>query len=398
MNFWLLAGALLALVLARLAWIAVRGTRAADVHAAARYYHAQAATLDADSSAGEIAPEQVSAVATELARAALDDVGREPPVAAQPTRVERWLIVLVIAVLTPAIAIPVYLHHGSPRLATMAPADVAHPSPAQMIAELQQRISAAPKDPEPRLWLARVYMATQAYDEAVTTFAELEKLVPEEPAVLVQYADALAMAHQGKLDGLASALIQRALSLDPANITALWLAGLAADQAGQSEAALGYLSRARDAAGKSEVPTDDLDKLIREIESRSGLSAPGTTPAANVSGARLTVHVELADGVARDLPPDTTVFVLAKEPGGPPMPLAVKRVPLGALPADVVLDDSLAMAPQFKLSSAREVVVTARVSRAGQPIAAAGDVQGSSTPIAVGGDIKTSVLINQVVP
>ena len=57
-----------------------------------------------------------------------------------------------------------------------------------------------------------------------------------------------------------------------------------------------------------------------------------------------------------------TLFVIARRPdaGGPP--LAVKRLSATDLPMTVTLDDSNAMAPQFKLSSADRWDVIARVS------------------------------------
>jgi cytochrome c-type biogenesis protein CcmH len=54
------------------------------------------------------------------------------------------------------------------------------------------------------------------------------------------------------------------------------------------------------------------------------------------------------------------------------------------LPRDFVLDDTMAMAPGVTLSSAKEVVVEARVSKGGSATPASGDLVGKSAPVAPG--------------
>jgi cytochrome c-type biogenesis protein CcmH len=58
------------------------------------------------------------------------------------------------------------------------------------------------------------------------------------------------------------------------------------------------------------------------------------------------------------------------------MPLAVQRLPGQALPADIRLDDSMAMAPSLRLSAFEHYVVTARLSGAGTAQAQPGDLEG----------------------
>jgi cytochrome c-type biogenesis protein CcmH len=55
------------------------------------------------------------------------------------------------------------------------------------------------------------------------------------------------------------------------------------------------------------------------------------------------------------------------------MPLAVRKLQLGDLPITLTLSDADAMMPTMKLSSFEQVVVGARVSSSGNPVAQSGD-------------------------
>lgn len=420
MNLWLGASALLCLVLAGLAWRVLRG-RVRDDGSAREVYRLQQQALQGAAEAGEVDPALLPGLHNELARASLEDASREAR-AAPVSPIERQSLALLIGIVLPAVALPLYLQFGHPAPApdTGKPP---HMSAEDMVAELERRIARDPRDAEPRMWLARVRMAQGDYAGAIQVFEALLPLAPAEPAVLLQYADALSMAAQGRIGPKARELIARALDVDPRNLVGLWLAGVAADQAGEPQQALDFLTRAREAGAALEQPTDELDALIADVAARAGLPVPvappataetaaatapdatparpggdGTTSTAPNAEARIDVAVTVAAGMAADLPADTVVYVLAKAVNGPPMPLAVKRMTLGELPATVRLDDSLAMAPQFRLSSATDVVVTARVSRSGEPVARSGDLQGSSATLKVGRDTAVDIAITDEVP
>ena len=64
--------------------------------------------------------------------------------------------------------------------------------------------------------------------------------------------------------------------------------------------------------------------------------------------------------------------------------LAILRKQVKDLPLTFSLDDSLAMNPALRLSTATQVVVGARISKSGNAMPQAGDLQGLSAPVAVG--------------
>ena len=81
------------------------------------------------------------------------------------------------------------------------------------------------------------------------------------------------------------------------------------------------------------------------------------------------------------MPAQTVLYVFAKEVGQPGPPVAVLRTTAGAWPLAFVLDDSLAMMPGRNLSSARSVIVEARLSRSGSANPQPGDLRGTSAAL-----------------
>ena len=91
--------------------------------------------------------------------------------------------------------------------------------------------------------------------------------------------------------------------------------------------------------------------------------------------------------------PGDAVFVFARALSGQPMPLAVKRLTVADLPAEVSLSDSDAMMPQLKLSKFPQVQLVARVSRAGN--ATAGEWIGRSAGVSSQSTEQQSVRISE---
>jgi cytochrome c-type biogenesis protein CcmH len=101
--------------------------------------------------------------------------------------------------------------------------------------------------------------------------------------------------------------------------------------------------------------------------------------------------------LAQKVAPSDTVFIFARAPAGPRMPLAAMRIPASELPKEFTLDDAMGMAAGMKLSSAGEVIVEARVSRTGNALAQPGDLFGRSGPIKPGAT-GLRITIDQVMP
>jgi cytochrome c-type biogenesis protein CcmH len=116
--------------------------------------------------------------------------------------------------------------------------------------------------------------------------------------------------------------------------------------------------------------TREIQGLLASLEQRD----PELVKAvASGGGARIKLQVDISPELKAKAGPDTTVFVYAKAMQGPPMPLAVRKLQLGDLPVTLTLSDDDAMLPSMKLSSFDQVIVGARVSSSGNPVAQSGD-------------------------
>ena len=135
----------------------------------------------------------------------------------------------------------------------------------------------------------------------------------------------------------------------------------------------------------------NLQSGVAEARSRAGMppvaaaaaSGPAATPAA-ATGASLAGQVDIATALKAKASPEDTLFVFARAVDGPRVPLAILRKQVKDLPLTFTLDDSMAMNPAMRLSTATQVIVGARISKSGNAIAQPGDLQGFTKAVAVG--------------
>ena len=149
----------------------------------------------------------------------------------------------------------------------------------------------------------------------------------------------------------------------------------------------------------------ELEQILGIEGLMAGAQAAETTaevavaPAsADTSATRLQVSVDVSDQVRQKFDANDIVFVYAKAKQGPRMPLAAERITLAALPAMIVLDDSMAMVEGMNLSAFDELVISARVSKTGSAIAQSGDYIGQIDVKDKKADAAINIVIDTVVP
>lgn len=397
-----------------------RGSNAAPLRSATarqsnlEILRGQLAQLDAELAAGSLNVEQHVRARAEIERRALDEESAEqaPPVAG-PARKTAFGLALSV----PVFALVAYALVGNLQgLDQKATAVRVEPGGEVTLAQVEELVdtlakrlespgSAQAGDVQGWTMLARSYGALQRFPEASRAYARAIALAPQDAQLLADRADALAMMQGRKLAGEPQQLVEKALQIDPNNLKALAMAGSGAFESRDYGAALNYWGRARQLAGNDSDFAQGLDSSIAEARlAQSGTvasnsaagnqgvvaSAPSSTStstaaaAADISNARIAGRVSLAPALAAQVAPGDTVFIYARATEGPRMPLAILRKSAADLPITFTLDDSLAMSPQMSLSKYPRVVLGARVSRSGNAMSQAGDLQGQLSDVATG--------------
>jgi cytochrome c-type biogenesis protein CcmH len=354
-------------------------------------YQDQLAELNADLANGTLSQEQFEHARDELERRLLQDVQGTAPVA--PAAIARWPGIAV-ALAVPLIAGALYWKLGSPT-ALDIPSDPVQAQMHQvesMLPKLEQHLINEPQDAKGWQMLGKAYMALERYPDAVRAFDKLSLLAPNDAQVLADYADALAMAQGQTLEGKPTQLLAAALQTDPNNAKALYLSGFAALAANQPKEAAKHWN-----ALLAQLPPDSEDaNAVRQRLAEIGQQAEAS-PKASAAAASISGSVKLSAELKSKIQPGDTLFVFARAAQGPRMPLAILKLQAKDLPVNFALDDSMAMSPQMKLSNFSEIVVGARVSRSGNAMPQAGDLEGASQAVKVGAK-SVAVTIDHVVP
>ncbi|MFN0038171.1 MAG: c-type cytochrome biogenesis protein CcmI [Burkholderiales bacterium] len=371
-------------------------------------YRDQFLELERDVAAGVLGAGQFERARAELQRRMLEDLS--VPAGPAHSAAGRGTLAATAAGIS-VLAVVLYLHLGNPDGIGVQPPpadDAASVSPQQfeaLTAQLAERLQAQPKDAQGWMMLGRAYRAMDKSVEAAAAYRKAVELEPRDVNLLADLAEAVATAQNRSLQGEPAELLKRALALDPANPKALALAGSAAFERKDYRTAIRHweqLLKTPDLGEPMKLAIADGIARARVAEQaakpsvsasvgkdKSSSSSPG-------SAAGLRGVVSLHGSLSAKVKPDDVVFVFARAAQGPRMPLAVVRIAARDLPYQFMLDDSMAMTPQMKLSGFEQVVVGARVSRTGTPTPSPGDLEGLSSTVAPGAS-GVNVLIDRTV-
>lgn len=279
---------------------------------------------------------------------------------------------------------------ASPDMAPNAPHTTDNAQIADMVEKLAQRLRNTPDDAEGWAMLARSYTVLGKRPEALKAYAKALALRKDDPNLLADYADAMAMDSGGKLSNESMKLVERALRIDSRNLKALSLAGTYAYDRKDFAKATRHWEQVVQ-FGPSDNPLVQQAQLglsdIRAASATGGVAPqPALPESKNLSAAKTSVSgvVTLAPSLKGRVAETDTVFIFAQAAEGPKMPLAVLRKQVNDLPFQFTLDDSMAMAPAMRLSGAGKVVIGARISKSGDATPQPGDISAKTAAVAVG--------------
>lgn len=364
-------------------------------------YRDQIVRLEQDRADSIIAEQDYVHARAELQRRVIDDTRDADDAAiARAPKKTMWTLGLLL----PIAAMSLYLLLGSP--ATLDPVNgpqrAATPQDMdRLVANLAMKLEREPDNLQGWAMLARSYKMLGRNAEAEHAFERAGSFLDTDAQLLAIYADLAATNANGNFSGKPARLIEKALKVDPQNAMALWLAGTAAFRMNQFDVAIRTWERL---VPQVEPDSDDARMLQQGIDAAYaalGKTTPQGAPTqANPKSATglpsVSGRVELDAALRGKLAPGDTVMVIARVPGSR-MPVAVLRVRVTELPLSYTLDDSLAMSPQARISTADTVEVEARISKSGMAQAEPGDLVSAVQTVKVGA-VGVALRVNAVRP
>jgi cytochrome c-type biogenesis protein CcmH len=309
---------------------------------------------------------------------------------------------LAVLLAMPALVYWQYHVVGSPRAMqppAMPEAASGEASIEELVVSLRARLTETPADLEGWVLLGRSYKTLKDYPAALQALETADRLVPNEPVVMVELVEAQLFA-SGKPEITADmmAVLESAVAAQPSLQKGWWMLGLAAAQQGDDALAIQHWRRLMQTLEPGSSIANSIMGQIAEAEVRLAAASGDAAP---VQGAFATppINIELASragSAVQALPAATTLFVIARAAGeteGPP--LAVRRIPQPAFPVQLNLTDADSMLPQRPVSGAAELQVQARLSLSGDPLPQAGDWQSVAVSVPAGSVEPIRLVIEQ---
>ena len=267
----------------------------------------------------------------------------------------------------------------------------------KMVSGLAEKLKNHPDDAQGWLMLGRSYDVLEQHAQAIEAFAHAYQLLGDQPEILLLYADALGYVNDRNLTGKPSELIFKALALEPDNMKALWLGGMAKAQQGDAITAKTLWKKLETLLPPSSEYQQEIQSLLAKLESETPSLDAQPEPSTNISTATISVQVSLAPALIKSAAATDTVFVYAQAISGPKMPLAIIRKQVSDLPITVSLNDTMAMMPTMKLSNFPEVKLLARVSKSGNAMSQTGDLIGAINQVVLTDKNTHHIIINDSV-
>lgn len=401
--FWIVIAALL--VLASLALILPlwRGEGRQSISRSAlnkQLYRQRLLEIGEEREQGILAEESESLV--ELQRSLLDDI----PDVEQSARGGKSLIWIPGVLVLVAVSLGLYYQLGawqevsrwqdassrlgelSNRILVERDSEVTEQDLLDFTLGLRTRLKEEPNDYRGWLLLGRLTLDGNDPEMAREALERAYSLAPQKAMVAVPYAQALMMTGE---EARADQLLQAAIAQDPANIEARSVHAFMALQKEDFQTALvrwrAMLPLLEKGSTRHAMVERSIEYAEQQLRQRgiavtaapAAQAGQGSAQVLAVKEGEYPLHITLAPGI--QLPEDAHLFVFAVIPNGPPMPIAVKRIPGPQLPLTLSLGDGDAMMEGSKLAAYPELQFKARLSRGGNVMNKEGAFEGVSVTV-----------------
>jgi cytochrome c-type biogenesis protein CcmI len=230
---------------------------------------------------------------------------------------------------------------------------------------LRTKISKEGDDAVAWFVIGRIWLSKGMLDDAIEAFEKALALTPNRVNVLISYSQALLVASGDENLAKAALSLAKVLQQEPENPDALSMLAMVAEERGDKE-------QAQQAWQLLLPKLDKADPRYALVQQKLGLaSAPEQaatseqTATAAVSGRQVSVQLSISPELAEHYKTGT-LFVFAKAVDGPPLPLAVQKLPVFNGTQTIELSEAQAMQPGWTLANAERIQISARLSLSGQ--------------------------------
>lgn len=408
--FWIAAAVSIAIALAfvlppllRKKELAAKAARR-DINIAV--YRDQMKEMDADRANGLLSDEQYQSSKLELESRLAEDALSQADVVMAPVASRR--LGFTLAGVLPVAALGLYFWLGNPMSLIAIAEAQANPVVAgaaqgehdvlKMIQQVEEKTRKDPNDVAAWAMLGKTYAVVGHWPEALHAYEKAYKLKPDEPAIMTGYAEALAISRDRVMKGEPIRLVLLALEKDPDDIKGLELAGINGFQEKNFAKAAFYFKHLHKQLPPDSPYAQDILEAQKEATRLSrgamtgmdNLSDQGPAAAAT-PGATLHGKVDITPALKAKITDTDVVFLFARSAEGG-APVAAIRSTAVKFPLEFELNDAMAMNPENRLSNFKQVTLTVRVSKSGDPMGASGDLEGSLAGVKVGSkDIKLTI-------
>ena len=197
--------------------------------------------LEIDLSQGHIESAQYQEAESEIIITLASELKTSP---AKNITIEPLKWITLMALLIGILSLLVY-SQLAPKIIPNSDAALTEPmTMVESIEKLQDYLIENPNDFQALKMLGLAQVGTGNIDESIQSFEEAFVINPNDIDLLLQYASAIAANQDGMFYGKSKTLIEKALSLDPQSIQALYFAGIVSAHQSDLDGAIGYWQKA----------------------------------------------------------------------------------------------------------------------------------------------------------
>ncbi len=260
---------------------------------------------------------------------------------------------------------------------------------------LRTKLSRSGDDEVAWMLLGRVAMSLNEFDMAQQSFDKALRMNPDNMQVLISYSQVLLLEGSEANMTRAAGMLSKVLKVEPTNLDAISLLALIAYERKdwpQAKAAFEVLLASME---KNDSRYSMISERIADIEKQ--MQTEGSVMPVTTTGA-IAVTVDIAKELIDKQPKDGILFIFAKAASGSPMPLAAVKLANYSFPITVELSDSSAMVAGLNLSSAENIIISARISIDDSVMPSSGELEGHSESLKRESVSDYQLQINTLIP